>query len=77
MAQLEDRSESNIPGRYYVDSSCIDCDRCRDDAPRFFRRDADIGLTIVYNQPVTADEIRLCEEALSDCPSESIGNNGS
>ena len=77
MAQLEDRTESNIPGRYYVDSSSNDCDRSRDDAPRFFRRDADIGLTIVYNQPVTADEIRLCEEAVEGCPTESIGNDGS
>ncbi|MDB6075323.1 MAG: ferredoxin [Verrucomicrobiaceae bacterium] len=76
MAHLEDRSESNIPGRYYVDSLCIDCDHCRDHAPGFFRRDAHIGLTIVYHQPVTAAELSLCEEALLACPTESIGNDG-
>jgi len=76
MAQLEDRSEGNIPGRYYVDSSCTDCDYCRYQAPQFFRRDDDQGLTIVYAQPVTVDEIRLCEEAVQGCPTESIGNDG-
>lgn len=76
MAQLEDLNEESIPGRYYVDSSCIDCDACRDNAPAFFRRNDDIGLSIVYRQPVTADEMRLCEEALSGCPTDSIGNDG-
>ncbi len=76
MAQLEDRIEDNIPGRYYVDTTCVECDACRDSAPAFFRRNEDIGMSIVHRQPVTIDEIHLCEEALSACPTESIGNDG-
>ena len=76
MAQLEDRSEENLPGRYYVDSSCIDCDMCRGHAPDFFGRNDDIGLSVVYRQPATEEEIKLCEEALAECPTDSIGRDG-
>ncbi len=76
MAQLEERTENNTPGRYYVDSSCIDCDLCRDNAPSFFRRQDDLGVSVVHRQPVTMEEVRLCEEALHECPTESIGNDG-
>lgn len=73
MPNLEDRLPQNAPGRFYVDSSCIDCDMCRGIAPDFFRRDDDIGQTLVFRQPVTKAEIQVCVEALEGCPTESIG----
>ncbi|MFC5455188.1 ferredoxin [Prosthecobacter fluviatilis] len=73
MPNIEDRLHQNAPGRFYVDSSCIDCDLCRDHAPEFFRRDDDTGQSYVFRQPVTEEEIQLCLEALESCPSESIG----
>lgn len=76
MATLSERLPQNVPGRFYVDSSCIDCDRCRDDAPDFFRRDAEVGMTVVIRQPETLEEIRQAQEALEGCPTESIGNVG-
>jgi ferredoxin len=76
MANPHDRLESNIPGRYYVDSSCIDCDLCRSTAPDFFKRDDELGYSIVYRQPVTQAELELAEEARMGCPTESIGNDG-
>ncbi len=75
MPNIEDRSPENIPGRYYVDSSCIDCDLCRELAPAHFMRNADIGLSIVHRQPITPEEISQCEDALTGCPTESIGND--
>ncbi|HCN30000.1 MAG TPA: ferredoxin [Verrucomicrobiales bacterium] len=68
-----DRLPQNVPGRFYVDSSCIDCDQCRSHAPAFFHRDDDIGFSVVYRQPESSHEIELCREALEGCPSESIG----
>ena len=56
-----------------MDSSCIDCDMCRSTAPDFFKRDEELGLSIVYRQPVTAEDRALTEEARQGCPSESIG----
>ena len=32
------RVEENAPGPFYVDSTCIDCDVCRDAAPANFTR---------------------------------------
>jgi ferredoxin len=76
MASTTERLTQNVLGRYYVDASCIDCDLCRNTAPEFFRRDDEIGFSIVHRQPVTQDEIALAEEAREGCPSESIGSDG-
>jgi ferredoxin len=76
MALTTERLPQNVLGRYYVDSSCIDCDSCRSTAPQFFTRDDEIGFSIVYRQPVTLDELALAEEAREGCPTESIGNDG-
>ena len=76
MANYNERFASNVPGRWYVDSSCIDCDMCRTTAPLFFRRDDEIGYSVVYRQPQTAQEIADAQEALENCPSDSIGKDG-
>ncbi len=76
MANLQDRLPENILGRFYVDSSCIDCNLCREAAPGFFRRHDEIETSIVYRQPVTPEEIDLAEDALFGCPTDSIGNDG-
>ena len=76
MAEKNNRLSENIAGPYYIDSSCIDCDMCRSTAPDFFRRNDDIGMSVVYRQPVTPEEFALAEEARQACPTESIGNDG-
>ena len=76
MADIDEKNEKNVPGKFYVDSSCIDCDLCRESAPDFFARDEDEGLSYVSKQPSSADEIELCEEAMNGCPVNSIGDDG-
>jgi len=76
MAILTDKWSSNVPGKYYVDQQCIDCDLCREIAPLNFKRDDDGGYSIVYKQPTTPKEVEECEEALQGCPVEAIGNDG-
>ncbi|RYD19794.1 MAG: ferredoxin [Verrucomicrobiaceae bacterium] len=66
----------NVPGSYYNDLSCIDCDLCQETAPGIFKRDDDEGLFFVWRQPVTAEEIAKAEEARLACPMEAIGNDG-
>jgi ferredoxin len=75
MAKINERLPQNMPGPFYVDATCIDCDKCRTTAPEFFRRDDEIGMSVVYRQPVTPEEIKLAEEAM-ECPTDSIGNDG-
>jgi ferredoxin len=75
MASISDRLPTNAPGKYYVDSSCIDCDQCRVVAPDFFGR-TDDGMSFVTKQPVTTEETALVEDAINACATASIGNDG-
>lgn len=76
MADRNSKVPENVPGRYYHDNTCIDCDLCREMAPQFFRRQEEGGYTYVFRQPVTAAEIAMAEEARLACPTDSIGNDG-
>jgi len=76
MAEPTNKTPENVPGPYYVDDTCIDCDMCRSDAPQFFQRNDDGAYTYVHRQPITAQEIALAEDARLSCPTESIGNDG-
>lgn len=76
MASKEDRVKDNVPGRYYVDSQCIDCDLCRTTAPANFKQNEDEGYSYVYKQPENDEEEKLCKEALEECPVEAIGSDG-
>jgi ferredoxin len=74
MSNLKDRLPENAPGRYYVDSQCIDCDVCRDIAPDNFARESVKAYSYVYKQPENEKEEELCREAMESCPVEAIGN---
>ena len=76
MAEKSLRLTQNIPGRFYVDSTCIDCDLCRSMAPEFFQRNDDIAMSVVVRQPENPFEFARAKAALEDCPSESIGDDG-
>jgi ferredoxin len=76
MADREDRNPENTPGKFYVDSQCIDCDLCRETAPANFTRADDEGYSYVYKQPANDDELAQCVEAMEGCPVEAIGNDG-
>jgi len=71
MANLQERLPENVPGDFFVDSTCIDCDTCSELAPGIFRDHGD--QCSVYRQPETADEIKLAMMALVACPTGSIG----
>jgi ferredoxin len=76
MADPNDRVPENVPGTYYVDTNCIDCDVCRDTSPANFTRADAPGYSFVFRQPRSDAERALCEEALLACPVEAIGNDG-
>jgi len=76
MANRNVKNIGNAEGKFYVDSSCIDCDLCRETAPQIFRRDDEVGVTVAYHQPQSDDELAAATEAMNDCPTNSIGNDG-
>ena len=71
MAKVALRLPENVAGDFYVDSTCIDCDACRQLAPEVFRDHGE--QTSVYHQPETEDEVRRALMALVACPTASIG----
>src|SRR5215472_13345601 len=74
MANIEKRLPENEPGDFFVDSSCIDCDACRQIAPEVF---TDAGeASVVFHQPATMEETRRSLMALVACPTGSIGTEG-
>jgi ferredoxin len=73
MATPEERLPENVPGAFYVTSECIDCDLCRESAPTVYRRNDEIGLSIVHHQPETAEERAQAIEGMEGCPVEAIG----
>lgn len=76
MADKQKKWEDNIDGKYYVDKECILCSLCHELAPLNFKESSSGDHDVVYKQPTTADEIKQCEEALTNCPVEAIGNDG-
>ena len=76
MADREDKNIENVPGKFYVDSQCIDCDLCRETAPDNFTRAEDEGYSFVFKQPESDEEAELCREAMEGCPVEAIGEDG-
>ncbi len=76
MADMDDKVEGSVDGKYYVDSSCIDCDVCRTTAPDNFQANEDEGFSFVFKQPGNDEEEEQCQEALDACPVEAIGDDG-
>ena len=72
MAQAALRLPDNVPGDFYVDSTCIDCDACRIFAPTVFSDTGD--QSSVFHQPATDDELLAAQKALISCPTASIGS---
>src|SRR2546425_1172090 len=71
MALIERRLPENADGEFYVDSSCIDCDACRQIAPATFRDHG--GQSSVHHQPRTILDLHRALMALIACPTASIG----
>ena len=71
MANVQRRLPENVPGDFFIDSSCINCDTCSELAPATFRDHGE--QSSVYRQPKTEEETRLALMALVACPTGSIG----
>jgi ferredoxin len=71
MANPSKRVPENVPGDFFVDSTCIDCDACRQIAPSVFG-EAD-STSFVKSQPIAESDRRHALQALLSCPTGSIG----
>lgn len=71
MANVKKKVVENVLGDFFVDSTCIDCDACRQIAPAVFGEAAETSFVRV--QPKTSTERRQALHALLSCPTGSIG----
>jgi len=71
MADAAKRLSTNIDGNFFVDAICINCDTCRQLAPKSFVENGEYSS--VYRQPETESERYQAYQALLACPVGSIG----
>src|SRR5262249_42814542 len=73
VARLDRRLPQNAEGDLYVDSTCIDCDTCRQLAPATYARSDAAGMSYVASQPTSPQARERALMALVACPTASIG----
>jgi len=73
MATREHAVPQNVPGAFFVDTTCIDCDTCRQLAPATFGETGDFSYVKI--QPRDDDERRAAVRAALACPTGSIGGS--
>ncbi|HEX3999946.1 MAG TPA: ferredoxin [Pirellulales bacterium] len=71
MANFKKRVAENVAGDFFVDSTCIDCDTCRQLAPHVFSEAAETAY--VSRQPESSEDYRGALQALVSRPTGSIG----
>lgn len=71
MAAFAQRLAANVPGDFFVDSTCIDCGTCRQVAPASFAEGSD--WSFVHHQPAGEAEVHRARMALVACPVAAIG----
>jgi glyoxylase-like metal-dependent hydrolase (beta-lactamase superfamily II)/ferredoxin len=71
MADQTKRLSANVDGNFFVDSTCINCDTCRQLAPESFVENGEYSS--VYRQPEGERERYQAYQALLACPVGSIG----
>ena len=71
MANIKKKLPGNIDGNFFVDSTCINCDACRQLAPETFQEQQDFSS--VYHQPAGDLERHHAYQAMIACPVGSIG----
>jgi glyoxylase-like metal-dependent hydrolase (beta-lactamase superfamily II)/ferredoxin len=71
MARESLRLSENSPGPFFVDSTCIDCDTCRQLAPATFGETGEYSY--VRCQPRSVEEENAAYRAPVACPTASIG----
>lgn len=76
MADRTDKVPGNVPGRYYVDRSCVPCNLCLDEAPALMKASDDGDFAMFVRQPETPADEAQARAALEICPSEAIGDDG-
>ena len=76
MADKTSKQPENAPGKWYVDTTCVPCGVCVDEAPTLLKYNADQTYVFFQRQPASPAEEAAAQKAAEVCPTGSIGNDG-
>jgi ferredoxin len=76
MADKLSKQPENVPGQWYVDTSCALCRMCLEEAPNLITYNRDETAVHFFKQPETPEETAAAERAMNVCPTLAIGNDG-
>ena len=76
MADKNIKQPENVPGKWYVDTTCVPCNVCLDTAPTLIKLSEDQSHVYFAQQPSNPAEETAAQAALEVCPTGSIGNDG-
>ncbi|MBI39767.1 MAG: ferredoxin [Leptospiraceae bacterium] len=76
MADPTIKQPENVPGKWYVDQTCVPCHLCMDEAPELMSYADGETHTFFSKQPSSEEEENQAREAMDACPTEAIGNDG-
>lgn len=76
MADPASRLPENVPGAWYVDSTCTPCRVCLDEAPALLKYNDDETYVFFFKQPESPEETEAAQRAMDVCPTLAIGNDG-
>lgn len=76
MADKTIKYPDNVPGKYYVDETCIFCNLCESLGPNTFRAADDGTHDYVFAQPANEEDEAAAQESMASCPVNAIGDDG-
>ncbi|TGK01511.1 ferredoxin [Leptospira langatensis] len=76
MADKNDKVPENVPGKYYIDNSCVPCNDCLEEAPTLLKYTDDESKVYFHKQPASPEEVIAARKAKEICPVEAIGDDG-
>jgi ferredoxin len=76
MADELSRQPANVPGPWYVDTSCALCRLCLEEASNLITYNRHETAVHFFKQPETPEETDAAQRAMDACPTLAIGNDG-
>jgi ferredoxin len=76
MADKTIKVPENVPGKWYVDDTCVPCQTCLTEAPQLLKWNDDETKVYFFKQPASPEEEDAAARAMDVCPTASIGNDG-
>lgn len=78
MADKNSKFSENVPGAWYVDTTCTPCRTCMEvtGADSLLKYNDDESYVYFHTQPSSPEEVAIAEETMAVCPQNAIGNDG-